>query len=180
MNMLPLLKVSGDEQLRLERLQQVTGFIKSRLPQSFKDIQSLEDDKGSLIVTWREEPSHFARGIALQAWEAIGEYGGQVRHAVEPQSPPASASQVIDDASAEVVAQVAYEIVKQVMSEGQPKHGSSWRMRSDSEDLMHARRHFELLLTGDASELHLEHTLTRLVLVLARRKEANSKKGVTE
>lgn len=78
-----------------------------------------------------------------------------------------------------VVANGAAESVLNVMQIAQSKHGDSWLTRPGVEDLLHAREHLEQLLKGDTDESHLEHALTRLALVLTRRRLANGTKGIT-
>ena len=147
--------ITGDTKLTAP----VLRAIKSRLPQSVSDLIAIAAEGAKLTLTWKEQPTPFAVGICKQAWESVQGGAGTVEH-------------VVADGGyyARRVADTAAEAIHTVMMAGQAKHGNSWLTRLDSDDLRHAREHLELLLSSDTSESHLEHTLTRLALVLARRK----------
>jgi hypothetical protein len=88
---------------------------------------------------------------------------------------------VVADGSyyAGLVAGIASQAVQSVMLAGQSKHGNSWIGRPDSEDLAHAKDHMSKLLSGNGSQDDITHCLTRLALILTRRKEGSTMKGIT-
>lgn len=72
------------------------------------------------------------------------------------------------------VASIACEAVLETMAEGQEKYGDGWRVRVDSDDFEHIRAHLDKFESGDTTEPHIEHALTRLAFILARRARAAS------
>jgi hypothetical protein len=71
-----------------------------------------------------------------------------------------------------------YESLVKTMQEGDAKYGShSWLSRPDSEDLDHIQAHIMAFASGDRSERHLEHVITRCGMMLARQELV--KLGVT-
>ncbi len=66
----------------------------------------------------------------------------------------------------EELAQLAYNTVLGTMYEGAEKHGADgWQKVSIQEHIQHALAHIEKI--GQNDENHLEHAITRLVLVKA-------------
>ena len=153
----------------IEKLEKVSLSIRSRLPQSAADLVSIAEQDRRLVLTWKEAPSPFAIGVCQMAWESVGGGVGQVDHTVLMPDEKKPSLQLILDNSAEVVAQIAYGIVLEVMKAGEAKHGNTWLNRSDDLDIGHARVHLADHSKGDTSEDHLEHAMTRLAITLARR-----------
>ncbi len=149
-------KITGPDD---EKLNPVLAAIKARLPQSISDLLTIAADGTKLTLTWKEQPTPFAVGICKQAWEAVHGGAAMVEH-------------VVADGGfyARMVADTAAQAIHAVMTANQSKHGDSWLTRDDSEDLEHAKGHLERLLADRTAEEDLTHCLTRLGLVLARRK----------
>lgn len=66
------------------------------------------------------------------------------------------------------VAQTAKQIVLSTMRLGHPIHGNKWLTRDDNEDLTHMIAHLAAYQTGDRSEDHIGHCLTRGAMMKAR------------
>ncbi len=67
------------------------------------------------------------------------------------------------------IAQLAKNVVLEVMAENDGKHGMAWLTRQDHVDLKHIMAHLCKFQVGDDSEPHLKHSLTRLAMMIARR-----------
>lgn len=70
------------------------------------------------------------------------------------------------------IAENAADVILQVLAVNHTGHGDAWRTRSDGKDVNHIIEHLRKHLMKDDSEEHVEHAITRLALMLARRKIA--------
>ena len=65
---------SGGESdaFRRDRLNMLLGILMASLP-AIPDVSDLLDHKGTLFVTWSEEPTDFTRGRVVAGWELLNE-----------------------------------------------------------------------------------------------------------
>lgn len=66
----------------------------------------------------------------------------------------------------------ASTIILNCLLQNDEKHGDTWKNHSDGKDVSHIIEHLRKHLQADETEEHLEHSITRLALMLARRRAA--------
>lgn len=64
---------------------------------------------------------------------------------------------------------LAADTVLKVLWDNDASHGERWKRISDSEDIEHIENHLLLYSAGDTSEPHIEHAITRMAFILARK-----------
>ena len=67
------------------------------------------------------------------------------------------------------VGKLAADAILKTMWDNQGVHQYSWKARSDVVDVDHITAHLNSYLSGDTSEPHIEHALTRVAFILARK-----------
>lgn len=72
------------------------------------------------------------------------------------------------------VVEAGADAIMETMMVNQDKHGDKWLSNSDLEDINHIREHLNMHLWHDDSEPHIEHAITRLGFILARRRMAET------
>ena len=76
---------SATEPFRIERLHKVLGYAfalaDARGDKEFAcKINAIHDHKGSLIVTWKSEPTSIQKVLFVEAWERVGDGTNNVEH----------------------------------------------------------------------------------------------------
>lgn len=67
------------------------------------------------------------------------------------------------------VGRLASDAILKTLWENDAAHGSKWKRITDDEDVEHIIAHLNNHLAGDTSEPHIEHALTRVAFILARK-----------
>ena len=72
------------------------------------------------------------------------------------------------------VVEAGADAIMETMMMNQAKHGDRWLRNDDKEEIDHILNHLWLYSDGDTSEPHIEHAITRLGFILARRRMAET------
>lgn len=67
------------------------------------------------------------------------------------------------------IARIAKHTILNTLNEHDQSKGNAWMKRDDDEDIDHMIAHLAAYKTGDRSEDHIGHTMTRGALIKARR-----------
>jgi hypothetical protein len=66
----------------------------------------------------------------------------------------------------ELALEMVDQVIERALSSGKHPKGETWRGVPIAEHIAHAHAHLDLLSAGDASEPHLEHAATRMLMAL--------------